>query len=554
MTRLWQSPRMGGHRVWSWIGIGVLLAIFGIIILWPLGELVTAALAQGLGVVRELATTETVSALENSVIASLLATILALAIGLGMALVVFGLSERSRTWWFTIAMLPLFIPPFVDAFAWLEAYTQGGLSSQLMHWSFSWLYGFWGVVILLAVHTAPLALLSFYAALGRIRGHAYNAARIFGATGTRAFFTAVWPHIRSIIPSIGGLVFIFCIGDFGIPLVLGLPGHFLMVTTDIYQDLSYAAIPGSFTQALSLSLSLAIFAVAAIVIQRIVGTQETTLAAVGAHPWSSNLSSRASKIGVGAVVGYLLFVLVFPFLSLMLTALVRAYGLVATAPRNWTLANFTALIRGSVGLAILHSVLLAAAAATALAILGVVLSEVIRNYVRLAIVQSVIWIPYTVPGSVIGITMILTFNRWFYGTFFIIFLAYLAKFWGLMDPLIAFRRDVPKSLERAARIFGAKAGRTYWTAVWPWMSSLTGSLWLLVFINALYELTMSSLLYTPRTETLAVVVLNAQQQGNVTTTAAVGTLIALLMMAGAVLINVGSRRLRASSKESEVVG
>jgi len=40
--------------------------------------------------------------------------------------------------------------------------------------------------------------------------------------------------------------------------------------------------------------------------------------------------------------------------------------------------------------------------------------------------------------------------------------------------------------------------------------------------RGLYELTMSSLLYTPATQALAVVVLNAQQAGDVSTTAALG--------------------------------
>jgi iron(III) transport system permease protein len=55
--------------------------------------------------------------------------------------------------------------------------------------------------------------------------------------------------------------------------------------------------------------------------------------------------------------------------------------------------------------------------------------------------------------------------------------------------------------------------------------------WLIVFVFALHELTMSSLLHGPGNETLAVAVLNLQQLGEPTVTSA----LAVLLTVGAAL-------------------
>jgi iron(III) transport system permease protein len=72
--------------------------------------------------------------------------------------------------------------------------------------------------------------------------------------------------------------------------------------------------------------------------------------------------------------------------------------------------------------------------------------------------------------------------------------------------------------------------------------------WLRVFLFAVHELTISSLLYGPGQETLAVVVLNHQELGDVGVTSALSVLLTLLMLAAGLLLLVargaGRRRAR----------
>jgi len=69
----------------------------------------------------------------------------------------------------------------------------------------------------------------------------------------------------------------------------------------------------------------------------------------------------------------------------------------------------------------------------------------------------------------------------------------------------------------------------------------------LVFVFAFHEVTMSSLLYGPTSQTLAVLVLNVEQVGDVGTTAALACALTVLVMvpasALAALLRRRSRRM-----------
>ena len=64
--------------------------------------------------------------------------------------------------------------------------------------------------------------------------------------------------------------------------------------------------------------------------------------------------------------------------------------------------------------------------------------------------------------------------------------------------------------------------------------------WLVCFLTALHEVTMSSLLYGPGSETLAVVVLNSAELGQVGRTAALSVLLTVMLLVPAGLCWWGS--------------
>jgi iron(III) transport system permease protein len=72
-------------------------------------------------------------------------------------------------------------------------------------------------------------------------------------------------------------------------------------------------------------------------------------------------------------------------------------------------------------------------------------------------------------------------------------------------------------------------------ALRPLAPALLGA-WLVCFLTALHEVTMSSLLYGAGSETLAVVVLNSQELGRIGPTAALSVVLFLLVAVPALVL------------------
>jgi iron(III) transport system permease protein len=139
---------------------------------------------------------------------------------------------------------------------------------------------------------------------------------------------------------------------------------------------------------------------------------------------------------------------------------------------------------------------------------------------------------------------LLAYGRWLGGSLGIILIAYLAKLWALGHRPIAGSLDrIPPDLYWAARTSGAGVPAAIRTVVVPILRPALVGTWMVVFLFALHELTMSSLLYGPGSETFAVVVLNLQQLGDVAATSALALLLTLLVSVPAVPL-LASRRLR----------
>jgi iron(III) transport system permease protein len=223
---------------------------------------------------------------------------------------------------------------------------------------------------------------------------------------------------------------------------------------------------------------------------------------------------------------YVLLTSLAPLLALVLVALTRAYGQ-DPVPANWTLAHFADVLTGALGAAFGRSILLALAAAVLLATFGTMTAIIAQARRWGPALDAVVALPFAVPGSTIAIGVILTFSRLWYGTLAIILVAYLARFWTLAEqPARAAMARIGPDAVRAARVSGAGRARAWWTGVWPGVRAavLVGSI--LVFLSALHELTVSALLYAPGTETVAVAVLNREIAGDVAATAAIGVLLA----------------------------
>ena len=246
---------------------------------------------------------------------------------------------------------------------------------------------------------------------------------------------------------------------------------------------------------------------------------------------------------------YAVFAAGLPMLTLILTALTRGPGL-APVPANWTLANFSAGFAGGAGAALARSAALALAAAVAAPAIGALVAGLARGRWR-GPLATVVTLAYAIPGSALAVGIIIGYGHWLDGSALIILLAYVAKFWVFGHrPVQAALDRLPPGLTRAARLSGAGPAVAARTVVLPPLAVAAATAAGLVFILAFHELTMSTILYGPGTETFAVVIMNSQDLGGTGATAALALVLTVPVVAVAALVAAVARRTGSATRSA----
>lgn len=503
---------------------------------WPLVELVRAALAES-GALGSFDPSRTASAVTNTLLIGFSVAVLSVLLGVGAAF----LTERSSfpaAQWFRLAvLLPILVPPFVSALSWASAYGPGGAADDAFGLVFPGLFGIPGIVVVLVVNALPLAYVLTVAALrSQVDLDLERAARISGAsraTGTRSI---TLPLLATSIAGTTALVFVLGINAFGVPAVLGTPAGVRTVTTQIYQDLALSARPEAFSRAIFLASGLVVFAVALVALGEYLlsgsRTAAPTMAASGPVRDLRNTRRAKSLVAWAAVIA----ATVVPLITLILVSITRGVGLAPT-PDNWTVRNYAEAFDGRLFSALLHSVLLAAAAATLAVTLGSAVALIRRRrFGRIS--GAAVMLTFAVPGSTLAVGILLAYGSLLRDTLVLILVAYVAKFWAIGHRAVeGSSGHLSPQLNFAARISGATPYAALRTVVIPLLRPALIGGWSLVFLLGFHELTMSSILYGPGTETLAVSVLNLQQLGDTPVTSALAVILTvpLILIAGPAL-------------------
>lgn len=521
----WRRPR------WATTGLLVAGVLLLLLVVVPLFELFRGAIGEGWTSAGEaFRGTGTGTVVANTLWTAAAATMAAVVVGAAAAFVTERVRIPARNWLRLGLLLPLVTPPFVSALSWAQAYGPGGLTDDLAGWTMPGLFGGVGVVGVIAVNAAPLAYLVVAAGLAtRVAPDLERAARAAGSNGWETFRLVTLPLLRPALLGAAALVFVVSVNSFGIPAVLGSPAGFGTMTTRIYQDLARSAAPAAFTRVLVLAAALVVVTVTVVAAaDRRFGLARVVVRT--AAPTGSAAAARRTALWPAVVLWVYVTISAFvPLLALVLSSLTKAVGL-SSVPANWTLANFGEALAGSYGSALGRSVTLAVIAATVVVLLGGLAASLARRRSGRAIGTAAI-LTFAVPGSALAVAVLLAYGPWLRDTLLIILVAYLAKFWALGHRSIAGSADaIPPDLYRAARSGGAGPVTALRTVIVPLLLPAIAAAWAIVFLFAFHELTMSTLLYGPGSETLAVVILNLRQLGDVTVTSAMAVMLTALVI------------------------
>ena len=158
---------------------------------------------------------------------------------------------------------------------------------------------------------------------------------------------------------------------------------------------------------------------------------------------------------------------------------------------------------------------------------------------RLSTIAKILMdVPYALPGVVLSIACILLFAKpipvidyTLYGTLWIILFAYLSRFLSVgFKPIHSSMMQIDMALEEAAQLCGANLWRRLRDIILPLLAPAAFAGFILVFLIAFNELTVSALLWSARNETIGVLIFNMEESGDVIMAAAVSVVVVLLVI------------------------
>ncbi|WP_439615102.1 ABC transporter permease [Shinella sp.] len=455
-------------------------------------------------------------------------------------------------------VLPMMIPPQVTALAWVQ---MSGPSSPLLKafgiapplGSPQPLYSLGGIALLYGVQHAPLVYLALRAGLLSVPRDGIEAARLSGAPALRTFRDIVLPLALPGMIAGAAIAFVSCIGNFGIPAILGIPASIYTLATLIFTKFA-AFTDRTFGEVAVLSGVIALISVAGLAVQeRALGGRDYRILGQAGAATSFQVGWwRFLFVPVLLIV--LFFMLVAPFFALLAGALVPAYGVPLTLETMSFNAFQEVLLRQAVTrTAFANSLFLATVTAVGLLGLSVLAGYVLtrRRDVLARIVASLIEIPYALPGIIVAVAFILVFaaplplfNVTLYGTIWIILLAYFASFFAVsLKPVVSAYRQLDPALEEAARLAGAGFFRRLKDILVPLVAPAAGASVILVFLIACNELTVSALLWSAGTQTLGVVIYNLDDSGGSDLASALSVLVVLMVVIMMLLLEWLAKRL-----------
>ncbi len=471
-------------------------------------------------------------AVTNTLLLAVAVTAVAVPLGAAVALGLRRTDVPGRRWWRFSMLLPVLVPQFVLGYSWTQAYARAGFTDTVFGLPWPSVLGPWGVWAVLVVNTVPLTyLLTAVGLATRAEPDLERAARASGAGAAAVLREVTLPLLRPSLAAASVLSFVLTLESFAIPQVMGTPAGFSTVTTTIYRDLSLGSDPLSFVEAITLALLLVAITVLVVVPADLWLGPRLRVNRVADSAGAPIVTPRgaAGRWIAGGLGVYLLLGVIVPLVALVTTAMTPAVG-VSRSPANWTLDNFAAVVNSRTTDALARSALLALIAATLLTLLGGCVAVLERGRAGRAM-ASLVTLTLVLPGSTLAVALLIAYGRWIGGTLTLILLAYLAKLWAFAHRPISGALDrLPPGELQAARASGAGALTAVRTVALRPLAPALLAAWLVCFVTALHEVTMSSLLYGPGSETLAVVVLNSAELGRVGLTAALSVLLTLVML------------------------
>ncbi|WP_371366464.1 hypothetical protein SRRS_08150 [Sporomusa rhizae] len=560
MSAINQKNSFGVAQVILFLAIAILVIVVAVPVLliffnafWVDGKFNISDVA------KILAQPETYQALKNSLIIAAGTTIGSTIVGTFFAWLVTRTDLPYKGFMKAMFLVPFMLPSFIGALAWkmLLSPNAGFINKFFMN-NFGFdgpifnIYSYLGICLVEIMYLFPFVFIQVCGALERMDPTLEESARISGAGLFTITRKITIPLVMPSILSGSLLIMLYSMAHFGTVAVLGIENGIFNIPTLIYQRIHQSG--GSFDAIRTGTVLATVLVITAALIIWLQGK----ILSKGHYQIIGGKSFRPMELKLRALrmpllilcLVYIAVTIVLPTVVIFLVGGLKTYGLPFTW-ENLSISNYKFILFDYKVTkdAIWNSVTLGLSAALITMFAGVMISYVIvKMRVRgKRILEFLGMLPFSVPGSVIALGVILAWSGQFginlYNTVWIILVAYIARYMAFsLKANSAALEQVHDSLVEASRACGATMWQSLKDIVLPLVRPGMLAAFFLIFLPSLRELTVSIMLYSPTTRTIGVAIYTLNEDGETVASAALAGIALIIIIVGQTLINRFTRK------------
>ena len=470
------------------------------------------------------------SALFRSLFVSSVSTVTSLLVGVPIAYLMTRYNVWMKKYIHIFIIMSLMSPPFIGAYSWIMLFGRAGVVTSffddVLGIALPSIYGKLGIILVFTFKLFPYVYLYTSGAMGSIDSSLEEAAENLGSSKLRRLFTVTIPVI---IPSIAAgaiMVFMTSLADFGTPMLLG--EGYMVLPVLVYNEYM-SEIGGNAYLASALSVIVVLCSTTVLLVQKHLVSKKNYVMTAMRPPQEIQLRG-VKRFLATFPVALVTFIGILPQIVVIVTSFIKAdfTGFVGGFSLDSYMTIFNRL-----GTNIKNTFLFSTIAIVFIIIIGMLISYIIVRQKGAAgqIMDMLIMFPFVIPGAVLGISLIVAFNKEpviLTGTAAIMIIAFVVrKLPYTVRSGSAFLQQMDPSVEEASINLGVSPMKTFFTLTARLMAPGILSGGILSWITCINELSSSVMLYGGKTSTISVAIYTEVVRNSYGTAAALATILTL---------------------------
>jgi len=521
---------------WSMVTI-VITLVFALFIIYPLFSLFVSAFKDPklqtfswVNFQKFLSKKYYMRALGNSFKVTTVTTLLAVLIGAPLAYITTAYKIKGKGFLDIMIIISMLSPPFIGAYSWILLAGRSGVVTTFFRESLGIdlgsIYGFGGVLLVLTLKLYPFIYMYTKGTLKKVDASLIEASESLGCSGVKKVFTIILPLITPTILAGSLIVFMNALADFGTPMLIG--EGFVVMPVLIYNEF-ISEMGGSANFAAAIAVILVLITSVMFLLQKFIVNRKSFTMSSLRPIQAKELKGWKSFLAHFVLYG-IVFVSIIPQLTVIYTSFKATSG--AIFVKGFSLESYRKIF-SNLRTPIVNTYKFGVIAIIIIVILSMFIAYITtrRKSKITELIDTLTMFPYIIPGSVLGITLLISFNDkpiLLSGTVTIMIVAFVVRRMPYtLRSSAAILYQISPSMEEASISLGDSPLKSFFkvTAVMMLPGVLSGAI--LSWITIINELSASIILYTGGTRTMSVAIYTEVIRASYGTAAALASILTL---------------------------